>query len=225
MEEIHIVACKTLGPEIELVMRRHGIDMPLTFVESGKHIWPDKLRACIQESIDSVPAGKTILLVFGFCGNSMVGIKSRSHTLLMPRVADCIPLFLGSQKKREEYGIYTYFYTKGYLESESNFIKDYEGCVKKYGEKRSIWMIQEMMKHYKNVAVIDTGAFDPEDLKEKIAPFAGIIDVPVSVIPGNLRIIDMLLTGDWRDDEFLTIPPESEVSFEMSFNLGSSQTG
>jgi hypothetical protein len=222
-ENAYIVACKTLAPEIELAMQKRGIDMPVAFVDSGKHIWPDKLRVCIQESVDSVPAGKTILLVFGFCGNSMVGVKSRCHTLVMPRVADCIPIFLGSRKTREEYGIHTYFYTKGYLESESNFIKDYVGILGKYGEKRSLRVIQEMMRHYKNVAIIDTGAFDPGKLKEQVAPFADLINVPVSVVPGNLRIIDALLAGNWQEDEFLIIPSGSEVSFEMSLNLGSSQ--
>jgi hypothetical protein len=223
-ENAHIVACKTLAPEIELVMRRRGIDMPVTFVESGKHVWPDKLRDCIQEGIDGVPAGKTVLLVFGFCGNSMVGIKSRSHTLALPRAADCIPLFLGSRKTREDYGIYTYFYTRGYLESESNIVRDYEAVAEKYGQKRSLRVMREMMKHYKNIAIIDTGAFDPGEVREKVAPVAELINVPVSVVPGNLRIIDALLMGDWGADDFLVIPSGSEVSFEMSFNLGSSQT-
>jgi hypothetical protein len=224
-DNVHIVACRTLAPEIELVMERRGVDMPITFVESGKHIWPDKLRSYIQESVDSVPAEKTILLVFGFCGNSMVGIQSRSHTLVLPWVADCVPLFLGSREIRDAYGIYTYFYTKGYLESESNIVKDYEGILKKYGERRSLWVVREMMKHYKNIAVVDTGAFDPGEVKEKVEPLAGLINVPVSIVPGNLRIIDALLTGDWNVDEFLIIPKDSEVSFEMSFSLGASQTG
>jgi hypothetical protein len=224
-ENAHIVACKTLAPEIELVMGRRGIDMPITFVESGKHVWPDKLRDCIQESVDSVPAGKTILLVFGFCGNSMVGVKSRSHTLVMPRVADCMPIFLGSRKTREEYGIHTYFYTEGYLKSESNIVRDYEVVMEKYGQKRSLRVVQEMMKHYKTIAVIDTGAFDPGEVKEKIEPVAELINVPVSIVPGNLRLIDALLMGDWRDDEFFIIPSGSEVSFELSLNLGPSQTG
>jgi hypothetical protein len=224
-ENAHIVACKTLAPEIELVMRGRGADMPVTFVESGKHIWPDKLRDCIQESIDSVPAGKTILLAFGFCGNSMVGVQSRSHTLVMPRAADCIPLFLGSRKTREAYGIYTYFFTKGYLESESNILRDYERVMKKYGQKRSLRVMREMMKHYKTIAIVDTGAFDPGEVAEKVAPLAGLIDVPVSVVPGNLRIIDALLAGDWGEDEFLIIPGGSEISLEASLNLGPPQTG
>jgi hypothetical protein len=132
---------------------------------------------------------------------------------------------LGSRKTREEYGRYTYFYTKGYLESESNIVRDYEGLLKKYGEKRTLRVMREMMGHYKNIAVVDTGAFDPGELAEKVAPLAEIIDVPVSVVPGNLRIIDALLAGEWGDDEFCVIPKGSEVSFEMSLNLGSSQTG
>jgi hypothetical protein len=67
MEEIHIVACKTLKPEIDMVVHAHGCDYPIAWVDSGKHVWPDKLRICIQETIDTIsPAYKTILLVFGF---------------------------------------------------------------------------------------------------------------------------------------------------------------
>jgi hypothetical protein len=225
LENAHIVACRTLAPEIELVMQGRSIDMPLTFVEPGRHTRPEKLRDCIQEGIDSVPAGKTILLAFGFCGNGMVGVKSRSHILVMPRAADCVPLFLGSRRIREAYGIRTYFYTRGYLESESNLVKDYAGILEKYGEKRSLRVLREMMRHYKNIAIIDTGAFDPGELKERVAPFAALINVPVSVVPGNLRLIDALLRGDWRNDEFLVIPRGAGVSFEMSLNLGASQSG
>jgi hypothetical protein len=222
-ENSHIVACGTLAPEIKLVMERRGLDLPLTLVDSGKHVWPDKLRDCIQESLDSVPEGKTALLVFGFCGNSVVGIQSGSHTLVMPRVADCIPLFLGSRKIREDYGNYTYFFTRGYLELELNILRDYERILKKYGEKRSLRVMEAMMKHYRNIAVVDTGAFNPEEVKEAVAPLGKLMDIPVSVVPGNLRIIDALLSGDWGEDEFLVIPEQSEVSMEWSLDLSRSQ--
>jgi hypothetical protein len=221
-ENAHIVACKTLAPEIELVMERRGFAMPLVFVESGRHVWPDKLRSRVQESLDSLPPGETALLAFGFCGNSMVGLKSRSHILVLPRVADCVPLFLGSRKTREEYGVRTYFYTKGYLEAESNIVRDYGSILQKYGEKRSLRVMREMMKHYENIAVVDTGAFDPGEVKEKVAPLAELIGIPVSVVPGNLRIIEALLAGDWTEEEFLVVRSNSEVSLEASFNPGAS---
>jgi hypothetical protein len=221
-DNAHIVACRTLAPELELVMGRRGLATPIAFVESGRHAWTDTLRKCIQESVDSVPAGKTVLLAFGFCGNSMVGVQSRSHTLVLPRVADCIPLFLGSREIRDAYGIYTYFYTKGYLESESNIVADYERVLKKYGERRGLRVVGEMLRRYENFAIIDTGAFDPAEVTAKLAPLAERIHIPVSVAPGNLRIIDALLMGDWEDDEFLVIPEDSEITFEMSLNLGSS---
>ncbi|GHV32052.1 hypothetical protein AGMMS4952_21770 [Spirochaetia bacterium] len=217
MEEIHIVACKTLKPEIDMVMHAQGCDYPIAWIDSGKHVWPDKLRICIQETIDVIPpAYKTILLVFGFCGNAMVGIKAGEHQLVLPRAADCIPLFLGSQKKREEYGVATVFFTEGYLHSETNFITDYENYQKKYGNKRSLWVLKEMMKHYKNIAVIDTGAFDPPDVVTEVEPYAKILEIPVSLIPGNLRLIDALLSGNWDNGEFLVIPSEGVISFEDS---------
>jgi hypothetical protein len=163
VEEIHIVACETLKPEISLVMRSRGCAYPIAWVESGKHVWPDKLHVAVQETIDKIPRSyTTILLVFGFCGNAMVGIKANGRRLVLPRAADCIPLFLGSQKKRDEYGVDTYFFTEGYLNSESSFATEYNVYVTRYGEKRGLSITKKMMEHYKHITVIDTGAFNTD---------------------------------------------------------------
>jgi predicted dinucleotide-utilizing enzyme len=74
-----------------------------------------------------------------------------------------------------------------------------------------------MMEHYKHIAVIDTGAFNPEELVRTVEPFAKIIDVPVTVIPGNLRLMDALLAGNWDSGEFLVVSPKGIISFEDSF--------
>ncbi|AEF84033.1 conserved hypothetical protein [Treponema primitia ZAS-2] len=218
MDNIHILACETLKPELSLVMSSQGCDYPIAWVESGKHAWPDKLHVCIQETLDKIPPTyKTILLVFGFCGNAMVGIKAGEHQLVLPRASDCIPIFLGSQKKREEYGAATYFFTEGYLNSETNVATEHIQYIKKYGEEKALMVTRMMMEHYKQIAIIDTGAFNPEDVVRKVEPFAKIIDTPLSIISGNLRLIDALLAGNWDTGEFLIVPPKGVISFEDSF--------
>lgn len=214
MHAIHIVACETLKPELELVMRSLNCAYPVAWVPSGKHIWPAKLRTAVQETLDSLgDEYQTVLLVLGFCGNAMVGIESRERTLVLPRCADCIPLFLGSGKKRDECGAATYFFTRGYLQSETNFISDYENMVKKYGAEKSAWLIREMMANYKTIAVIDTGAFNAADLVRDIEPFAAMLGIPVSIVPGSLRLIEGLIAGNWSPDEYLVIPPGKTCGF------------
>jgi hypothetical protein len=105
-----------------------------------------------------------------------------------------------------------------------NIVKDYEAILKKYGEKRSLRVMREMMKHYRNIAVVDTGAFDPAEVQEAVEPLAELMELPVSVVPGNLRIIDALLMGDWNEDEFLVIPKHGEVTLESSYDLARSQS-
>ncbi|MDR1571484.1 MAG: DUF1638 domain-containing protein [Clostridiales Family XIII bacterium] len=225
-EDICIVACETLKPELEAVMRARGCDYPVLWVGSGKHIWPDKLRVSIQEMIDSVPPScRTVLLAFGFCGNSMVGIRSASCTLVLPRAADCIPLFLGSLARRMEYGSETYFFTEGYLHSETSFISECEALMLRYGESRGRRIMKKMLAHYRNIAVVDTGAFDVPGLVDEIRPFASLVDIPVSTIPGNLRLLDGLLAGGWDEGEYLVAEPGRGICFDDSLNLGAAQGG
>ncbi|MDR3295947.1 MAG: DUF1638 domain-containing protein [Clostridiales Family XIII bacterium] len=224
MENTCIIACETLKPELTLVMAARGCGHPVLWVPSGKHVWPEKLHVSVQETIDQVPAScHTILLVFGFCGNSMVGVGSEKQRLVLPRAADCIPIFLGSLAKRAEYGTSTYFFTEGYLHSETSFVSECSLYMKKYGEKRGLSLIRKMLGHYKRIAVIDTGAFDVPPVLDELDPFSKIVDIPVSVISGNLRIIDALLSGGWNREEFLVIPAGGRVSFEDSLHLGEAQ--
>ena len=221
--ELYIVACETLKPELTFVMNRRNWDYPISWVKSGKHTGPDKLRGYIQETIDTIPQSyKTILLVFGFCGNSMVGIKTNTQTLVVPRVADCISLFLGSQAAREVYGGGTYFFTEGYLRSETSFITEFKVCLKKYGKKQGTALMKNILEHYKHIAVIDTGAYNVQPVSKEVRPFGKILDIPVSIIPGNLQLIEALLAGDWNQDAFLVVLPGERITFEDSLAIGAS---
>jgi hypothetical protein len=220
MSNIHILACETLKPELSMVMRERAVDYPVAWIPSGKHLWPDKLRVCIEEELDKIPVSfDTVLLVLGFCGNALVGIKAGAHRLVLPRVADCIPLFLGSQAKREEYGAHTYFFTEGYLHSETSFTSDLSRYTKKYSRERAEHLMKAMLENYKELAVIDTGAFDTAKVKDELKEFAQVVGLPVSTIPGNLRLFDALLAGDWRREDFIILPPGGEFTLDDSLGV------
>jgi hypothetical protein len=227
MEKKCILACETLKPELELVMKALGADLPVFWVGSGKHVFPDQLRESIQSELDGIPAEYgTVLLLFGFCGNALVGVRTCGRRVVLPKVADCIPIFIGSREKRNEYGARRYFFTEGYLNSEANPGSDYARLVEKYGEENAALITHEMLKHYENLSIVDTGAFDVATVRDAIAKLSESAQVPVDVLPGDLRLIRMLLSGDWPDDEFFVFGPDYEITLDDSMGFQSvSQIG
>ncbi|MDR0518448.1 MAG: DUF1638 domain-containing protein [Clostridiales Family XIII bacterium] len=222
-----VVACETLKPELELVMEAVGSKLPVYWVDSGQHDHTDRLRESICDELAGIPDEYgTVLLVFGFCGNAMVGVEPGARRLVMPKAADCIPLFLGSQKARDGYGTKRYFFTEGYLDAESNSASDYRALVEKYGEEKARMVTREMLKHYEYLTVVDTGAFDVSGVKDGIAELSEVTGVPVDVISGNLRLLRMLVTGDWPREDFFVFEPGSSITLDDSLSIGGlSQVG
>jgi hypothetical protein len=208
-----ILACETLTSELESVMKTSGSALPVFMVESGKHLLPDRLRESIQYELDGIPAAYgTVLLLFGFCGNAMVGVKTGEHRAVLPKAADCIPIFLGSRKIRNGYGARRYFFTEGYRRAESHPVSDYARLVERYSESKARAIMCEMLQYYEHLSIIETGVFDVDEVIEAITGLSKATGVPEDVLPGDLRLIRMLIEGDWPDDEFLVLEPGSEIT-------------
>ena len=219
-----IVACEALKLELDLVIQNRNCSLPVYWIDQGKHSRPDDLRAAVQEALDQLTPGHRVLLLFGFCGNAMVGLNAGTHTLVLPKVADCIPLYIGSRQERDSYGTAVYFFTEGYMNSKTGGIaSDSNRTLERYGEKRGTSILKKMLGHYKNFAVIDTGAFDVAPVQEKVEKFAKIVDIPVITIPGSVKYIDALLSSEWPESDFLIVQPGGNVRFEDSLGLGQSQ--
>ena len=60
-----------------------------------------------------------IILGYGLCSRGVVGLRTDKSTLVVPRVDDCIAIFLGSTAAYREQGMQepgTYYLTKGWIE-------------------------------------------------------------------------------------------------------------
>lgn len=205
-------------------MSRLGCSLPVQWVDSGLHAYPEKLRKHLQETLDRLPPEyKTVLLVFGFCGNSLVGIESKGRTLVLPIVSDCIPLYLGSTQQRERIGNDTYYITEGYLRCENTVVSEHEYYRKRYGDERAKRYSKTILAHYGQLAVIDTGAFEVMPMMEELEAFSQMLQLPIIVVPGNLCILEDLLTRKWEYGKFLKVLPKSVITFEDSLKAGSSQ--
>ena len=113
-----LLACRTIEDEVLKAAAETGFAGEVRWVESGLHNRPEVLRAVFRRSSTGIDGAGTVLLAFGYCGNSVVGLTAGDFRLVIPRADDCITLLLGSCARRQEISseVGTYFLTKGWLE-------------------------------------------------------------------------------------------------------------
>src|SRR4030066_306328 len=96
-----VIACNIMKDEL-LLFQTNGISF--IFLEQSLHRTPQKMKPIIQEEIDKAAEQDWdyIILSYGLCSNGILGVKSNRHPIVIPRVHDCIALFLGSWEKYME---------------------------------------------------------------------------------------------------------------------------
>ncbi|MEE9612492.1 MAG: DUF1638 domain-containing protein, partial [Desulfatiglandales bacterium] len=156
-----IVACQVVEPELEWV-RRGNSHVEIRYIDQGLHRTPKNMADFVQEQIDQAVGYATqMVLAYGLCSNGIVGVTARKQGLIVPRSHDCIGLLLGSPaayKKAFEERPGTYYLTPGWVAEK----KDPLGIVEyeyepKFGRETSMWVMEEELKHYTHIALINTG--------------------------------------------------------------------
>lgn len=208
-----IIACNTIKDEINASISETGCKFPVLWIESGLHIKPESLKVRLQQELDHIDNVESVLLAFGYCGNSLVGLKAKNYKMIFPRADDCITLMLGSTENRKKLSgeKATYFITKGWLDYENNIWEEYQETVKRMGKEKADRVYKLMLKHYQRLGVVETGAYDLEEFLKKSRMVAEKLKLGHEIIPGTLRYLKKLMTGPW-DEEFIIIEPNKEVT-------------
>lgn len=204
----------------------------------GLHNTPRLLRACLQAEIDAIAESEceAILLAYGLCGTATLGLTARHTPLVIPRVHDCVTLYLGSRTVYEaEFAAHpgTYWYSRDYLERNDSLnglgaslpgVMDgvYETYVEKYGKDNAAYLMEvmgEWQKHYDRAVFIDTG-FDPNGEFEAIArEQAHRRGWLFERRTGGRQILAKLLQGTWDAEDFLVVPPGYAIHQNNSTSL------
>jgi len=208
-----VVACRTLEDELRFAMKKTGIDYPVEWIESGLHNTPEILAERLQGALDSIVAQR-VLAVFGFCGNSMRGIKAGGFELIIPRVDDCISLLLGSVKARTEISgkHAAYFLTEGWIRGKRSLWAEYQYALEKYGEEQALSLADMMLHNYRTLGLLDSGVQPIEPLIEKTKIVADTLGLTQMVIPATVSYLEELLTGPWVENRFLVKAPGETVT-------------
>lgn len=208
------------------------------FLEQQLHNTPDIMRERLQKEIDKIDEryGK-ILLGYGLCSNGVTGLMSEKHEIIIPKIDDCISLFLGSKEKYlEEFkkDPATYYLCKGWIEyggdpyrgyliwtgREDKVPKEYlnnkEMYGRRYDEATARLLVTELLKNYNRIVLInnnDIGEFHRKYAEDMVAFLSELLNKQIvfTEIKGSSDLIKKIFDGEWDKDDFIKIGPGGKI--------------
>jgi len=217
-EPVAIIACKVLQSALEEMLPER-LRRCAQFMDYGLHRVPSRLNQTLQSAIDAIQTPGTIILGYGLCGNGLSDLNAGRHTLIIPKVDDCIALLLGSRRRymrQMETSPGTYYLTKGWLESGSHPLKEFREYTEQYGAEEAAWIMDQQYRNYERLVLIahnqhDLSTYRPQALE--VARYCRQWGMQYEEVLGSDRYIRRLAEisedPNQADDEFIVLPPGS----------------
>jgi len=209
-----VIACATV---IEEMLPLMPPELAYEVLDFGLHLVPGSLKTRLQEAIDAAcqDGYDFIILGYGLCSMAVVGLQTRSATVVIPRVDDCIACFLGSREaytaqNKKEPG--TYYLTKGWIEVSDTLLDEYNRTAAKYGAERAERIMRVMLAHYKRLVYIDTGTDNQDYYRDYARKVADRFNLRFEEVKGSDDLIYRTLFGPWHDD-FVVAQPGQTIQY------------
>jgi hypothetical protein len=225
---LHVVACPSLQPELEMLAAEAGAAVALHPLEMGLHEKSaTALHEALQAAIDQAADCDAVALGYGLCNRGVVGLVAHSVPLVIPRAHDCIGLLLGSSRRYlGELAAQpsTYFQSAGWLKAanvrqpnftfgpNSNVTR--ERLAERYGEEEAGYLMEQIesfTRHYERLAYIATPVAEAAEREREAQALADKQHWDFARLEGDLGWLRRLLSGDWAGDEFLVVQPGGRV--------------
>ena len=211
-----VIACNISKEEL---LHVQSDEASFIFLEQSLHRTPQKMKGAIQEEIDKRETwgGDQMILAYGLCSNGILGVRANRHPLLIPKVHDCISLFLGSnarymEEHQREPG--TYYLTKGWIEEKKSPLGIFEEYCQRYGKETAEWVIREELKNYTRIALVESELGMEETHRQHARENARFLNLKYEEIKGSLDFFRKIIRGPW-DKDFVVLRPGEEASQEM----------
>lgn len=246
MKNIAIV-CDVMKNDFQKIVKSKDINnLDFIFMEQQLHNTPDIMREKLQEEINKIDGSyEKIILGYGLCSNGIAGLVSDNHEIIIPKVDDCISLFLGSKERyleefKKDPG--TYYFCKGWIEFGGDPYRGYllwtgkENKIpkewlrgkeiygsRKYDEATARLLIAELLKNYTRIVLINNNDIEEihrEYISHMIAFLNEVLDrqIILEEIEGSFKYIEKLINYSWDQKNFLRIKPGEKILQEYFFN-------
>lgn len=215
-----LLACEGLRVEIESAQKQARACPDIIYMPQGLHDDPDKMRSTLSEKLAEIeserPEVDTVLLGYGLCGRGMCGVSARRISLIIPRVHDCIPLYVGKSQDdlgmtEENSGIL--WLSAGMIEYgrlARHLVEDrHREYREKFGEKKAEKMIRaenSVFANYRGVWYVRWQDSD-ENYAAMAHAVAGQLSLPYQEIAGSSVYLSALLEGPYDEQRFLRLEP------------------
>ena len=213
---VKVIACPVVLEELSPFLPVQGVETQA--LDLGLHTKPKELQTALQAAVDSTgPGFDAVVLGYGLCSKAVVGVVAQHCQLVVPRVDDCIGLFLGShdahrEQLRCEPG--TYYLTKGWIDAGDSPFVEYDHRCERWGIERADRLMGTLLKHYTRLVFIRTGQ------NGELAPYqrhardtASRFKLRYEELKGSPALVEKILRGPW-DEDFVVVAPGDAVPFE-----------
>ena len=236
---IHIIACRIFARELSFLAAKSDNQIELTWIGRGLHNTPDKLRCRLAGALDALveqlETGELehrpdyIVLGYGLCSKAVAGLKCRDIPLVIPRVDDCIALFMGSQERylkefSEAKG--AYWLNSGWIEQSARLFdsddmkrRKWLEYAEKFGEDNADYLIEvesSWEKNYSTLGFIHSEVHDSADYLQRAREEADRKNWRLREVDGDLRLLKMMVDGTWNEEEFLILKPGQVIAPDYS---------
>lgn len=224
---LKLFSCNVFRREFEYLIPHSEQTIDAEFLELGEHAHPRGLRRKLQARIDAVNGVDAVLLGYGLCGTATEGVTARHVPLVLPRSHDCCGILLGSRKRFEE--LFSAmpsspFGSVGFVEHGDYYFSDgemvfsdgYDALVEQYGEEdaRYIWetMHPKLDGQLVPISFISSPEIPCEEAKTRCRAKAEEEGRAFRELDGDLRLLRMLVNGEWPEEEFLIVHPGETIA-------------
>jgi len=236
---IHIIACRIFTRELSFLAAKSDNQIELTWVGRGLHNTPDKLRCrltgALDELYEQLETGELehrpdfIVLGYGLCSKAVAGLRCRDIPLVIPRVDDCIALFMGSQERylkefSEAKG--AYWLNSGWIEQSARLFdsddmkrRKWLEYAERFGEDNADYLIEvesSWEKNYSTLGYIHSEVHDSADNLRRAGEEAERKNWRLRELDGDLRLLKMMVDGTWNEEEFLILKPGQVIAPDYS---------
>ena len=208
-----IISCKMLEFELNKVLEKAGEEYEVIWLEKALHETPARLREELLRILTGLDARgdvDRVYMTLGDCGGATKGLSAgKNFDMIYPRMDDCITLLLGAPDIRRELNQQgVYFLSDSWLTGTRNIITEYEYTKEKYDEETAAFVMETMLKNYKKLGLLDTGAGDVAALFKATAPFAREMHLEQVRIAATLEWLSSLLSAAPENtDRFVYVAP------------------